>query len=731
MKGVVGLATGVAAAVIGLLTVLARTDPETAFHAEIIAQLLVVILIIVAVSSLFAILYLSVLGDLGRRFIEDRFSVFVAWNLLRSHKVRPTVGSRSRIEWNSVRSLPWRSALPLLAQGAGLLGLAWLIEQPRVFNLLAEEVSPGLARAVQLSALTLGVLRLGAALPRLVRAKRQGSRVKSLNQLGCLLAVAASTAGLTVPLLTGTHPPGLVWNDILFGVTLVTASIAAEAGNGWRVWLALGPLFVGVLSVARAFFNSVLVEVAPASFWVLLGCGLALIAGAALMVHEPQEDGLLHTWRARTQVTLPTFMSIVGVSIGIWALIVVLGVMHGFADDLESKILRTNAHVVVEPEDQNGALGDDLALEEALRGLPNVTEADAQVYGEVMIASPTNIAVNVVVKGMEPQAIETSEQLRGRFTEGGPEWLGRPETLASDRFRYPRTFELDDRSWAIEDPAGEFEPITLSASARVLPGILVGAELARSLNVAVGSEVQVITPDGDVGPTGLRPKLRDHRVAGVFQTGMYEYDQKLAYLAIDDAQQFFNMGSDTNRLELRTGPDARSEDVLSAVRGVLGDRFGELKATGWRERNQNLFSALELERIAMFIVLGFIVLVASLLIVSSLVMIIVERARDIAVLKSLGASNRSVVRVFLIIGAFIGAIGTISGLTLGVTTCAVVAKIGIALPQQYYIPLVPVKLDPFEVTVIGVSAFLICLLATVYPSWAASRLRPVEGLRHG
>ena len=273
--------------------------------------------------------------------------------------------------------------------------------------------------------------------------------------------------------------------------------------------------------------------------------------------------------------------------------------------------------------------------------------------------------------------------------------------------------------------------MTFASDAKVVPGIVIGAELARSLGVTVGDEIQLITPDGDVGPTGLRPKLRDHRVAGIFATGMYEYDQKLAYLSVDSAQRFFNMARDVNRLEVRAAPKADIEDLQSRVRAYIAAEHKDLKVSDWRERNKNLFTALALERIAMFIVLGFIVLVASLLIVSSLVMLIIERARDIAVLKSLGAGTRAIARTFLFVGGFIGAIGTLSGVSLGVTTCALVDTFGLRLPKEYYIEFLPVKMDPIEVAIIGFGAFAICLLATVYPSLAASRLQPVEGLRHG
>ena len=430
--------------------------------------------------------------------------------------------------------------------------------------------------------------------------------------------------------------------------------------------------------------------------------------------------------RVRNAVTLPTFISIVGVSIGIWALIVVLSVMHGFETDLREKILRTNAHIVVEPSEAAGAVGDYIALTDALRAIPYVAEAKAFAHGEVMMSSSTNIAVNVIVKGMDPAELKSSSQLLNRISPGSAEWLETPEMLLSDRLRYPLDAQRE-RLMGLESARLS----ALGENRRVVPGVLLGAELALSLGVDVGNDIQLISPDGDVGPTGLRPKVRTFRVAGVFRTGMYEYDQKMAYLSISDAQRFFDLGSDVNRVELRVSEASALNGVKASVSALLAKQPNALLATDWRERNKSLFSALQLERIVMFIVLGFIVLVASLLIVSSLVMLIVEKAREIAVLKALGASGKHVIQVFLLIGALIGGIGSISGVTLGVATCLAIETFGIPLPQEYYITELPVDLDWSEVALVGLSGFAICILATIYPSREASGMKPVEGLRHG
>ena len=497
---------------------------------------------------------------------------------------------------------------------------------------------------------------------------------------------------------------------LLFGAFLVALGLLLEHTVIWnRVELLFSAGFARTLQ------------------WMLyLVASPLLLAGTLSVVRNDETVDFPWQLKVRNAVTLPTFISIVGVSIGLWALIVVLSVMHGFESDLRDKILRTNAHIVVEPEEAAGVVGDYLALTDRLKDIPQVAEAQAFAHGEVMMASATNIAVNVIVKGMDAKDLAASEQLAGRISPGSPAWLDTPEMMLSDRSRYP----LAQRQNEILGLSSSGSTYAKNNSA-VMPTILLGAELALSLGVEVGNDIQLISPDGDVGPTGLRPKLRSFRVGGVFRTGMYEYDQKMAYVTIVDAQRFFGLGSDVNRVELRLTSADHLDDVRSQVDAAIASSPSRLIAADWRERNKSLFSALQLERFVMFIVLGFIVLVASLLIVSSLVMLIVEKAREIAVLKALGASGSRVVKVFLLIGAVIGGIGSASGVTLGVVTCLAIEAFGIPLPQEYYITELPVDLDWGEVAIVGLSGFLVCILATISPAREASGLKPVEGLRHG
>lgn len=568
---------------------------------------------------------------------------------------------------------------------------------------------------------------------------RLGRSVHALRRRPLTNKVAITGAGLTLLLVTWMLAAPATWNAIAEGVS---------------------PSFATTLMLTTTVIGAAL---------TLVG-----VAGLVLPTRAPEPHPRL---RQRSAVTLPTFISIIGVAIGLWALIVVLGVIHGLQSDLRDKILRTNAHLVVEPSRPDGVLGDSVALERAMRQLPRVQEADAYARGEVMMSSPTAIAVNVVIKGMDPAALEASEQLRGRLIEGSFAGLQRPETLLSDRTRFPlegprrrnkapppapapgaETETETDTGAETETETGAeagagaesetetgagaesetgAEPIdaeqilpSWGLSTDVFPGILLGAELARQLGLEVGDEVQLISPDGDVGPTGLRPKLASFRVAGIFRTGMYEYDQKLAYTALYAAQRFFDLGRERNALEARIDDSDAIDEVSAALPSLLAP-FPGLVSSTLRERNKNLFSALALERIVMFVILGFIVFVASLLIVSSLVMLVVEKVREIAVLKALGASDSAIVRSFVTIGTFIGLFGVLAGIPLGVGSCVYLIAAGFSLPREFYLTELPVKLDAFEITVFGLAALGMCLIATIYPSRKAAQLRPADGLRHG
>ncbi|MEZ4390810.1 MAG: ABC transporter permease [Polyangiales bacterium] len=263
----------------------------------------------------------------------------------------------------------------------------------------------------------------------------------------------------------------------------------------------------------------------------------------------------------------------------------------------------------------------------------------------------------------------------------------------------------------------------------VLPGIIVGRELASNLHLAVGDEVRVVSPFGSLGPLGPIPKTKLFRVAGIFYSGMYEYDTKYAYVTIPVAQRFFNHRDDAiTAIEVRLHEVDRSDAVLAAVRPLA--RGMNLRVRDWKELNQNLFRALKLEKLMIFLLLTVAIIVASFSIVATLLLLVTEKGREIAVLKAMGASDGFITRVFVAVGGLIGVVGSSLGTSSALIVAVVARRVGIPLdPEVYYIERLPVIIAPWDFSLIFVTAVMICLGAAAFPAWLAGRLRPVEGLR--
>ncbi|MEM1348280.1 MAG: FtsX-like permease family protein [Myxococcota bacterium] len=259
-----------------------------------------------------------------------------------------------------------------------------------------------------------------------------------------------------------------------------------------------------------------------------------------------------------------------------------------------------------------------------------------------------------------------------------------------------------------------------------IPGLIIGPELAKSLQVDLGDEVNVVTPNGQLGPMGRLPSSRPFRIVGIFYSGMYEYDANFAYTSLEDAMDFVGLEGPTG-IELKTQDVERAVGIAQSLQVELGS---ELEVFDWMQMNRSLFYALKLEKIAMFVVLTFIILVASFSIVAMLIMIVIEKGREIALLKALGASNGGIMRTFIFQGTVIGTVGAAIGCCLGLLICYLLETVGFPLNSDvYYISTLPVDLNPQEVGLVVVCAVAISTLATIYPSIQAARLNPVDGLR--
>jgi lipoprotein-releasing system permease protein len=418
----------------------------------------------------------------------------------------------------------------------------------------------------------------------------------------------------------------------------------------------------------------------------------------------------LRAKRSEAFISLITMISIVGVMIGVMTLNIVLAVMTGFEEDLRDRILGFNPHIVL--VSYAGTIPNPDEVLQKVKATDGVAAAAPLIYSQVMLSSGQSVS-GVVVRGVPPDMEEAVIDLKSHLTSGSLEGLGAP-------FQVP--VEKGDDQPKPRDKDEKPEMTTLS-------GVIVGQELAKQLGLSVGDPVNVVSPLGTPSPVGPIPKVKRFVLAGTFDSGMYDYDSGLIYMALGDAQKFFGLGKAVTGVEIRVNDLYGAEKVARRLEQELGTPF---RARDWMEVNRNLFLAFRLEKVVYFIVLTLIVLVAAFNIVATLIMVVMEKRKDIAILKSMGATDRSIARIFMVKGLIIGVVGTVLGVIGGYGGCWLLRRYQfVELPKDvFYVSTLPVRVYGENFATVAAVSVIICLLATIYPARQAAGLAPVEVIRY-
>jgi lipoprotein-releasing system permease protein len=397
----------------------------------------------------------------------------------------------------------------------------------------------------------------------------------------------------------------------------------------------------------------------------------------------------LRAKRKQTFISVITAISVIGVMVGVMALVIVLSVMNGFRADLMEKILGVNSHLIV--LNHMGAFKEYLNSEKIIRNVDGVVASTPFIYGQVLINYSGN-ASGAILNGIDPGSA-------GRVTGIG------------QMIKRGSLKNLEDGSQGY-------------------PPLIIGQELASHIGVSVGDILTVISPEGKMTPIGRVPNTRKYKISGIFNSGMYEYDASLIFVSLKQAQEILSLGNRVTGIEVRVEDYDQSDVIAEEIKNTLGYPFW---TKDWKVMNRSLFSAMELEKIVMGIILIMIVLVGALNIISTLVMVVMEKTKDIAILRAMGASQKSIMLTFMLQGVLVGVVGTTVGLIFGLGICHLLSTYEfIRLPPDVYfgITALPVRVQLFDILIIGLAAVGISFLATVYPSLYAARLNPVEAIRY-
>jgi lipoprotein-releasing system permease protein len=398
--------------------------------------------------------------------------------------------------------------------------------------------------------------------------------------------------------------------------------------------------------------------------------------------------------RKQAFISVISLVSMLGVTVGVMALVVALALMTGLQQGVLDRILGSSAHVYAFKAGGITDYHDDVAR---LRGVPGVLGAAPALMGKALV-SKDDLQAFITLKGIEPALEPQVTEIAAAVTEGRFEDLG-------------------------------------SGTDDDLPGVLIGYELASQLGAQLGDSVTLLTPTGTLSPMGVMPRQRRLKVVGIFRLGLFEFDQAYGFVTLDTAARLTGKTDPAtglpapDHLELRVGDIYGAAAVADAVGALDG---GHYLAQPWSDLNRSLYSALWLEKVAISIAIGLIVMVAALNIVASLVLLVMEKSRDIAILKTMGASAASIRRIFMLQGLVIGLVGTACGAAAGVLAATILDRSrAISIPADVYqLSYLPFTVVPRDVVAVVAAAVVICFVATIYPSRQAARLDPVEGLRH-
>ena len=418
----------------------------------------------------------------------------------------------------------------------------------------------------------------------------------------------------------------------------------------------------------------------------------------------------LRAKRRQRTISLNTFVSVAGITLGVAALIGTLGIMTGFKEDLQAKILGTTSHIVVQDRTKDGMAGYE-ALVGQVETVPHVVAATPFVLRQVLLTSQSGVQ-GIVLRGIDP-AKEVRVTELGKNIKAG---------RLSDLTMSAPAPAADK---AVADTTINPDPKTPVTSAH--PGIVLGKELSLRLGAFVGDNVNVVSPVGPVSAIGMVPKIRVFTVVAVFESGMFEYDSSLAYIGLEESQKFFNMTHAVTGIEVKVDEIFQAAEIARDIERAIGFPYW---ARDWMQLNRNLFSALKLEKTMMFLLLVLITLVASFNIVSTLTMIVTEKQREIAILKAMGATRQAIMRIFMLNGLIIGLTGTVIGIPLGYTFLWLIENYWTFDQTVYYISHIPVHVQAVDVVLVSVSAILISFAATLYPSYQAAKLDPAAALRY-